>query len=88
VEVYISYKPSMSTYDPFMPKLDITFLCVYIMKKEVKVSTGWRGVIRCLICLGDFHFPTKSPIISGSFAKIDLPSKASYESSPPCTHDM
>jgi len=30
------------------------------------------------------HFPQKSPIISGSYAKIDLQLQASYKFSPPC----
>ena len=45
-------------------------------------ATGWQKYIHCLILVP--HFPHKSLIISGSFAKRYLQLKASYASLPPC----
>ena len=49
---------------------------------RARESTAWRRCIGCLILIR--HFPPKSPIIIGSFAKRDLQLKAAYSSSRPC----
>ena len=58
--------------------------CVqYLNGLMLTAAIKWRGVRGCLIFID--HFPQKSPIISGSFAKNDLQLQAAYESSSPCT---
>ena len=64
------------------PKTNMQNLCKYRMAKTQKT----HGILSLI-----FHFLQKSPIISGFFAKNELPLKASRGSSPPCTsklHEM
>jgi len=48
------------------------------------IPIGWWRPIAYVSFID--HFPQKSPMISGSFAKNDLQPKASYGSLPPCTY--
>jgi len=59
--------------------------CVCIHIRMIRL-TGWRRPTGCFIFIG--HCPQKNPIINGSFARNDLQLKASYESSPSCTHRL
>jgi len=60
---------------------DIQDLLV-LWKTRLVTHTEWRSPTGCLIFIG--HFPQKSPVLCGSFAKNDLQLKASYGSSPLC----
>ena len=53
-------------------------MAICIVAMCMSNDTGWRGRIGCLVFTG--HFPQKSSIIIGSFAKNDLQVQASYGS--------
>jgi len=66
-------------YDSFV-HFTFNFMCATFVRATCAI--GWRRLIGSLIFI--CHFPLKSLIISGSFAKNALQLRGSYESSPPC----
>jgi len=50
----------------------------------MRIGTGWRREIACLISTGSFR--QNIPVIRGFFARGNLQIKASYPFLPPCLH--
>jgi len=68
---YVDMKNESKCIEPIVRCLLLSLpVCVRIW------NTGQHRVLTCLIFVG--HFPQKSPVISGSFARNDLQLKAPY----------
>ena len=69
--IYTPKSPIYTPKSPISKEPHIQKNPIYTQKRKGGISlSGWRTPIGCLIFIG--HFSQKSPVISGSFAEIDL----------------